>query len=132
MIATIRPFSTWPAAERATPTARAITKETAKPMPASRSGRPRSALEVDLQTGEEEQEGQPEEGEDADHGVGLDPPEDGRADDDPRDDLEDHRGKPQTRQEADRQRGEQRHRGDGQESGEREILHEPPCFWIRE
>ena len=94
MIATIKPSSTCPAAERAAPIARAIANEIDEACPRQSQWTAAEPLEVDLQAGEEQQKGQSEEGEDADHGVELDPPEDGGADHDPGNDLEHDGGQP--------------------------------------
>ena len=84
---------------------------------------PSQAVEIDLEPGEEEQEGESEQGEDLDRLVELDPAEHGRADHDPGDDLEDDRGQPQPRGEAEQERRRECDRHDHQQPAEAGLLH---------
>ena len=79
--------------------------------------------DVDLEAGEEEQEGEPDEREHLDRLVDLDPAEHRRADDDPEDDLEHHRRQPQLRHEAERERRREPGDDDDQQVLERDLRH---------
>ena len=82
------------------------------------------AVHVDLQPGQEEQEGQAEQGQDRHRQVNVDPAEPGRPDDDAADDLEHDRRDAQPRREADRQRGKDGDGGDHEQVGKGHVRHD--------
>jgi len=80
-------------------------------------------VHVDLQPGEEEQEGQAEQGEDRHRQVDVDPAEHRRPDDDAADDLQDHGRDAQPGQVAHDERGEDRDGHHHQQVGEGYVRH---------
>jgi hypothetical protein len=89
----------------------------------TRSTRPRQALEVDLESGEEQQEGQPDQRQDRDRQVHLDPSQSRGPDHDAQHDLQHDSGKPQAREEAQRERSGKGHRHHDQQVGEVDLGH---------
>src|ERR671914_635816 len=79
---------------------------------------PAQLLELDLETGEEEDEAEPHEREHLDHLVDVHDAEHGRADHDARDDLDDDRGQPQPREEAEQERSGEGDRDHDEQVGE--------------
>src|SRR3954469_12062818 len=73
------------------------------------------ALDVDLQAGEEQQERQSDQSEGRDGQVGVGPPQPGWADDDAEHELEHDRRQAESREETERERGEQADRDDDQQ-----------------
>ncbi len=86
---------------------------------------PAELVELDLETGEEEQEDEPDRREHGDRLVDLDPPEPGRPDRDPRRDLEHDGGQPHAWEEAEQEGRRKRHGHDQQQAGERGLVHAP-------
>ena len=60
-------------------------------------------MQVDLEAGQEQQEREPDDGEDLDGQVGVDPSEDARAEDDAGDDLQDRTRDAQPRREPEQE-----------------------------
>ena len=78
---------------------------------------------VDLQAGEEEEEGEPDRREHVDRHVRRHPAEHRWAEHNPGDDLEDHGGKPEGRHEAEQERGTERCGNDDQQPAEVDTAH---------
>ncbi len=113
--------STIPAAYRAKAAPSASASEIANP---SRGLAQQAALErrqVDLEPGEEEQEGEAQQGEHLDRLVDLDPSEHRRPEHDPEHDLQHHRGQPQLRRQAEHERRREPGDDDDQQVVEREL-----------
>lgn len=92
---------------------------------------PAQVLEVDLETGDQEQEGDPDQRHHLDGGVDLGPAEHLRADHDPEAELDDERRGPQAGDEAERERGAERHRRHDRQVRERDLRHGGPSAGVR-
>ena len=123
MIAISSGSSAIPARSRTKPAASASASESAKPSEAARKSAPAQRREIDLEPGEEEQEREPDQSQDLDRLVDLDPAEQRRPDHDPDHDLQHHRRQPQPRHQPERQRGGEARRDDDQQVLERDLLH---------
>ena len=78
---------------------------------------------VDLQPGQEQQEGQPDQAQDLHRQVHLDPAEHGRPEHDSGDQLEHDRRQPQPRREAEGERRRGAHQDDEEQVVERHVGH---------
>ena len=91
------------------------------------TGQPKQAtaqpLQVHLQAGQEQQEGQAEKRQDPDGQVGLDPVQHRGTDHDPQDDLQHHCWEPKLREQAQGQRGHERHHRHDHQAGEGDVRH---------
>jgi hypothetical protein len=88
---------------------------------------PAETVEVDLEPGEQEQEGETEQGQRPHRRVHLRPAEHGRADEDPADELEHHGGKRRPRQQSQQERRQERDGRDDEHAHERHAHFAPSC-----
>ena len=119
MIATSSGVWTSPAADSPKPTTTAIAKETTNAERRQAQDLSAQLLELDLEAREEQHEAKADQRQDLDHLVDLDDAEQRRTHHDAGDDLEHHRRQPDTRKQAEQERGREGHRDDDEEIAER-------------
>jgi hypothetical protein len=102
---------TSPGALKAQPTARATANEAANPSVTNPSRLPPELLDVDLQPGQEQQEGQADQRQDLQGHVHLDPAEHGGPEHDAGDDLQHRARQPQRRRRPEQKRDRERDHG---------------------